>query len=235
MHWRLLLHPKSRSATQAVALDEVLLGRVEVPTLRLWVNERCLVAGRFDARLPHFQRAQRLFDAQGVPLVQRTSGGTAVWHDRGVFNVSLIVPPSVAPHGVHAAFEQLAQGMLNGLSLLGLKTDFGRVAGTYCDGPHNVVINHKKVAGLAQTRRHTGVLVHASVLVDVDLSSMHEHLELFYDVAGTPKTFFRAGVTTLAENLAFSPTFSDLTDAFVAGYTRQGARFERYTIPGLRG
>jgi len=233
MHWRLLLHPKCRSATQAVALDEVLLRRVEVPTLRLWVNERCLVAGRFDARLPQFQRAQRLFDAQGIPLVQRTSGGTAVWHDRGVFNVSLIVPPSVAPHGVHAAFEQLAQGMLNGLSALGLKTNFGRVAGTYCDGPHNVVIDHKKVAGLAQTRRHTGVLVHASVLVDVDLASMHDHIEWFYDVAGSARTFFRAGVTTLTEKLGAPPTFSDLANAFVAGYTRQGARFGRDTAPCL--
>lgn len=224
--WRLLLEPSTPSAAYGVALDEVLLQQVKVPTLRLWINQRCLVLGRFDARLPNLDKAVDVFASENIPLLMRSSGGTTVWHDSGVFNVSVIAPKTDAPFGVHEAFEALAAGMVGGLNAFGLNAGFGRVPNSYCDGPHNLVISGKKIAGLAQTQKRSGVLVHASILNDVDIENMHNQIELFYAATGNEKTFLSDSVTSLRIETKKALSFDELSAAMVAGYERQGLEVE---------
>jgi|GEM_PF-5293849 len=216
--WRLLVHPATASAALAVAYDEALLQHLEKPVLRCWQNTACVVLGKFDTRLPHIGKARAYFNAKGIPLLQRSSGGTAVWQGPGVFNLSVLCPAAVAPAGVHAAFEGLANGMLDGISSLGLNVRFGRASNTYCDGPHNLLVEGRKIAGLAQVRRRQGVLVHASILVQVALPTMHAQLETFYRLAGKPTVFDRAKVTTLAQLTDEAFHFKRLTQLFARSY-----------------
>lgn len=224
MEWRLLVDAPHASPEAAVAVDEALLTLVAQPALHLWVNAPCVVLGRLEAHLAGLSQALDAFARARVPIVQRTSGGTAIWHGPGVFNVSVIVPASMMPSGVHQTFEALGKGMIRGLGHLGLEARFGRVPGTYCDGPHNLVIGGKKVAGLAQVRRKRGALVHASVLVSADLQEMHEHLEQFYAAAGNAQTFNRAGVATLEDLGHRTIGFDEFVHALSSGYQAEGGR-----------
>jgi len=222
MRWRLLDETKAvESPALGVAWDEALLRHAARPTLRLWVNRPCLVLGRFDARLPRLGRAVEALRAEGVTLVQRASGGTAVWHDETVLNVSAIVPAGDAPRGVHEAFEALGAGMVRGLDELGLEGSFSCVPGTYCDGPHNLAVAGRKVAGLSQVRKRHAVLVHASLLVHTDLGRMHDRLERFYALAGRAQRFDRARAATLA--LLCGASVADVRGAVVRGYRTTGA------------
>jgi len=228
MKWRLIVDAPHASPEAAVAVDEALLTHVaQQPALRLWVNAPCVVLGRLEAHLAGLSQALDAFARTRVPIVQRTSGGTAIWHGPGVFNVSVIVPEPMIPPGVHQTFEALGKGMIRGLGRLGLEARFGRVPGTYCDGPHNLVIGGKKVAGLAQVRRKRGALVHASVLVSADLQAMHERLEEFYAAAGQPHTFNRAGVTTLEDLGHRAIGFDEFVHALSSGYQPEGDRLRQ--------
>lgn len=224
--WRYISGPVvSNNAILALALEASLLQSLEHPTLRIWQNAPCLVLGRFDARLPGVREATVAFAQSGVVLLQRASGGTAVWHGPGVLNVSLFWPPGMAPHGVHQTFEVMAEGMLKGLRALGIEAGFGRIPGTYCDGPHNLVASERKLAGLAQVRRKRGVLVHASLLVDLDLDAMHDRLEYFYELAGRPARFRRDGVATLV-SLRGPLGVTEVEEAIANAYRALGARLE---------
>jgi lipoate-protein ligase A len=243
--WALLIDDATASPADAVAADDALLERAGMldgaggtratpPVLRLWTNAPCVVAGRFDARLPNLPAGRAALARYGVPLVLRRSGGTAVWHGPGVLNVSVVVPAELAPRGVHESFEALTQGMRRGLARLGLPVSFGRVPGTYCDGPHNLVLDGRKVAGLAQARRRGGVLVHASVLVDVALDRMHDCLEMFYAAAGAPQRLWRAGVTSLRTRHT-ALEMDALRGALIAGYEAEGVRFQAPPAPRCSG
>ncbi len=228
MGWRLLeAQAPPDSPAMGVAWDEALLRVGTRPTLRLWINRPCLVLGRFDVRLPRLAHAVGVLGREGVALVRRSSGGTAVWHDATVLNVSVVVPKADAPAGVHETFESLGAGMVAGLRSLGLEAGFGRVPGTYCDGPHNLVVGGRKVAGLSQARKRGTVLVHASVLVGTALDEMHERIERFYTLAGRPRRFERAGVTTLGALCGAG--MADARAALAAGYERAGIALQPAT------
>ncbi len=217
-NWRLIVETSVESPQVALAFDEALLQQPQ-PTLRIWQNRPCVVLGRFDVRLPDIEKAIHVFQQENMALLKRTSGGTAVWHSDGVLNVSVFVPQSLAPSGVHESFEALAEGMIKGLKLLDIKAGFGQVPGTYCDGPHNLIVDGKKVAGLAQTRRRGGVLVHASILVNLNLDLMHDWIERFYAEAGAPQSFARDKVITLNQACDGSIGFQDVVEAMAQGYS----------------
>jgi len=224
--WRLFVESEVKSPQTALALDEVLLQQSQ-PTLRIWQNQPCIVLGRFDVRLPNIDQAIHAFHQEEMTLLKRSSGGTAVWHGEGVFNVSVFVPTDVAPSGVHESFEALAGGMIQGFGHLGINGVFGQVSGTYCDGPHNLVIDEKKAAGLAQTRRSHGVLVHASILVDLDLDLMHDWIERFYAEADSPQTFARDKVITLSQACQRTLDFQEFVDAMNEGYSSTGIKLRK--------
>lgn len=223
---RLIQAPQVTSPHHALAVDDALVQTATQPTLRIWQNHPCVVLGRFDVRLQNIEQAIDAFGSKKMPLLKRSSGGTAVWHGPGVFNVSVFAPADEVPSGVHEAFESLAAGMVEGLETLNIQAEFGQVPGTYCDGPHNLVIEGKKVAGLAQTRKRNGVLVHASILTDLDLDEMHDWIEFFYEKAGQPQQFARGKVVTLTQALGANIDFPAFVEAMVKGYSDENHSIE---------
>lgn len=223
--WRLIQESQTQSPQLALAVDDALVQAATQPTLRIWQNQPCVVLGRFDVRLPSIEQAIDAFGSK-MPLLKRSSGGTAVWHGPGVFSVSVFVPADDVPSGVHEAFESLAAGMIEGLKTLDIQAEFGQVPGTYCDGPHNLVVDGKKVAGLAQSRKRNGVLVHASILVDLDLDEMHDWIEFFYEKAGQPQQFARGKVTMLKQVLGQAIDFPTFVEAMINGYLDENHSIE---------
>lgn len=95
-----------------LALDEALV-RVdqEVPLLRLWQTAPCVISGRFQSLGEGVDLVA--CGADGVPLVRRASGGTAVYADPGSLNLTMVTAQASRPFSL----EQLVASTLASLGL----------------------------------------------------------------------------------------------------------------------
>lgn len=226
--WRLLIEEFPQDAALNLALDEAIaehVGNAGAPaTIRLWRNANVLVLGRFEHRLPRFDAAVKRITAQGIEVLQRRSGGGAVFHDLGDVNFLIAVPRAagLAHLGIHQAYEVLCQGVAKGLHLLGAPCTFGRVEGAFCDGSHNLVVDGKKIAGTAQARRKGFIMVHGTLLINSDVERLTRIIRSFYEAAGADGAVNAAAVTTLARQLNRPVSFDEVCAALTRGFRSLG-------------
>jgi lipoate-protein ligase A len=148
----------------ALALDEALArDAASPPTVLLWRTARAVVIGRF-------QRADWEVDpaacaAAGVRVWRRFSGGGAVVLDPGTLCIALAAPSGHpwAALGVPEMYGPLLDGIVRACRANGV--DASRDVRTVRMGGH-------KVTGIAAHRGAGGSLVHGTLLIDADLTSL---------------------------------------------------------------
>ncbi len=128
-------------------------------TVRLWRPGRCLAVGRFDNRLPHFREAVQYMKSQRIEIVQRMSGGKAIWQDAGYLNFSIIAPKQSLKFGIPETYREFSQGLVLGFRALGIGTEFKHVEGAFCDGPYDLAVNGRKLVGTAQVQKRGFIIV----------------------------------------------------------------------------
>lgn len=162
---RVVLDLEYRDPVLNLALDEAILdeaGRGGVPpTLRVWRNERCVIVGRGqriedEADLDACERLR-------IPVLQRPSGGGAVYHHAGNLNFSLFLPLEAPWTSVRGS-----QDRITGLLAQALRQRFGmeveaRGGAVFAGG--------LKVSGSAQLRRKA-LLHHGTLLFAPDATPM---------------------------------------------------------------
>jgi lipoate---protein ligase len=154
-----------------------------VPAARVWRNRDCVVLGRFLAAEEEV-RLERAA-ACSIPVLKRTSGGGAVFHDEGNLNYSLYLPEGFKPSwNVEDSLARLSSPVRDLLDSLDLPWTW--VA------PNNLYVNGRKISGSAQARSRGRILHHGTMLVSCDLDLMADLLK----PGGRSRT---APVTNLAE------------------------------------
>lgn len=183
MRWNLLFAPKQPGAWQ-MALDQVLLERMEAgsidPVLRFYTWEPwCITLGNFQTAVEqvNLAAAQRA----GVDVVQRITGGRAVFHAEEV-TYTICAPKSIAPWGktLGQTYDWVSERLLEGLQRIGFHGDLERSA----SGPLEVnsqrhlvkppcfssasraeiVWQGRKLVGSAQRRTKQAFLQHGSIV-----------------------------------------------------------------------
>lgn len=219
--WRLLLTECPAEPVFNVTLDEAIgesVGRGEAPpTVRLWQNDEALVLGRFELHDRALDRLYHWVDEEGVALVRRISGGTVVWHGPGALNFSICAARDEGL-GIHRAYETLSAGIIRALRRWGLSPVFGEVLGAFCDGSHNIVIDGRKLAGTAQTRRKGFTLVHGTIFINADLERVTEIMTGFCRQAGIERPHKRETLATLSDALRRPISVVEARTAFAQGY-----------------
>ncbi|MHB1414993.1 MAG: lipoate--protein ligase family protein [Chloroflexota bacterium] len=154
----------SPAATVAenLAIDEEMI-RAAAPeqrtALRLWWGDApTVVVG--NSEKPEVVADLVACERLGIPVVRRRTGGGTVLQTADVVNYSLTAP---APVGldVRAAFAIGARVLVGALARLGLRAEMRGIS--------DVVVGDRKISGNAQARRRGGLLVHGTLLVEVDL------------------------------------------------------------------
>jgi lipoate-protein ligase A len=196
------------------------------PTLRLWQPGKCLAVGRFDSKLPNFESAVAAMKEKGVLVLQRMSGGKAVWQDKGYLNFSVIIPRTRI--GIPEAYRKYSEGLIRGFRSLGVETDFEHVEGAFCDGPYDLAANGIKLVGTAQVQKKNFIMVHGTILIDCDVRDMVEIVSRFYEIAGEPSHLITETMASLRDLAGREVSMSESIEAIRAGYEETlGAMIEQ--------
>uniref|UniRef100_UPI00301643D3 lipoate--protein ligase family protein n=1 Tax=Oceanobacillus massiliensis TaxID=1465765 RepID=UPI00301643D3 len=132
----------------------------------------------------YFQKVNGKIDVKsaedyGIELVRRQTGGRAVLHDQEL-TYSLLVSEKhpTMPHSIKDAYMVISKGLLEGFKELNLDAGFAIPQGklqtansAVCfEEPswYELIIEGRKAAGSAQTRKKGVVLQHGSIPIEVD-------------------------------------------------------------------
>ncbi|MEM2142645.1 MAG: biotin/lipoate A/B protein ligase family protein [Candidatus Thorarchaeota archaeon] len=208
---------ETHSAQENMAIDEAILlslseGRVP-PTLRLYRWRPSAVSiGTFQSMNAEVDRAY--CQSHGIDMVRRITGGGAVYHDySGELTYSIILPRGhrLVNDDIQKSYEILCQGIVQGLSRLGVSAEFKPV--------NDIVVNGRKISGNAQTRRHNCLLQHGTILISVDVVTMFSVLKVRPEKI-TDKVIadVKQRVTSLNEVLGRDVGFEETADALRDGF-----------------
>lgn len=198
---------------EAVALTAA-AGR---PSILVREQPRYVLLGPKDRRLPRITEAARELEREGIPVFMRIGGGSAVLLDHHCVSFA-VARPCRDLTTLERNFREMAEGVILGLQALGLPAGFGAAAGSYCEGPYDLVVEGRKIAGVAQAIRRGFSLVSGMILVDQDPVSTTATIQRLYDMAGST-TRLRADAVTSLQALVHRPVshqelFSCLEEGF---------------------
>lgn len=172
--WRVLADDGAREPRRNLALDEALARLAGPrPTLRLWRNARCVVVGRSQLTAAEVDGAA--CRALGVPVYRRFTGGGAVYHDPGDLNATVVIRrdhplladgpgPGRLPDLYRLVLEPIAAAV-RALGPPAVATD------------RDVLVDGRKIGGVAAWIGRDAVLVHGTLLVDADLATLGRVLD----------------------------------------------------------
>ena len=176
---------KPYTAITSFAIDDALALSVSddlsPPTIRLWVHDQTIVLGIPDARLPYIESGIKLLTKQGYHVIVRNSGGLAVALDRGVLNMSLILP-GVKHISIHDCYEAMFSFIKYTLRDLTDDIKAYEIVGSYCPGDYDLSIDGVKFAGISQRRIKNGAAVQIYMDVNGDSQERAKLVRDFYDV-----------------------------------------------------
>ncbi len=156
-----VIHWSEPAVESNLAIDEQLArcaGQTGRRVLRLWWG------GNTTAVLGCGDKPEKALDLgecerHGIGWVKRITGGGTVLQTPGVLNYSYTAPdPGNLDTG--RTFRQGAEFVRHGLARLGIQAQ-------HC-GISDVVVGNRKISGNAQARKWRSILLHGTVLVDID-------------------------------------------------------------------
>lgn len=206
-----IFHVPNQAMT-SFAIDDAIataVGNHEVaPTVRIWVHDKTIVLGIPDSRLPHLSRGLEYVKAQQYQAVIRNSGGLAVALDKGVVNISFILPNKgkVSIHDGYDIMYHFVQQMFHRYTR---QIKAYEIVGSYCPGDYDLSINGIKFAGISQRRVRNGVAVQIYIDVVGNSAERAATVQQFYTLSKgldeTPYTYPDVNPNVMG-------TISDLVD-----------------------
>ena len=125
----------------------------------LWRNDRSVIIGKNQIAEEEVDLAYA--KEKKIRVVRRSTGGGAVYHDRGNVNYSFISDRDLsAPVDLRA----LAQPIVSAFLEMGLRASFS--------GRNDILVNGLKVCGTAERIDGGRILSHGCICFDVDLDTM---------------------------------------------------------------
>ena len=175
MIWRLITED-GVSASLGLATDEALSRLVgqttSPPTLRLYTyRSHCALVGRFQT--VHNEINLNFCQKHRIAVNRRPTGGGAILMGSDQLGVALTLEGYESDHygRTNELMTQFSAGLVRGLRSLGVEAQFRR--------KNDLEVEGRKIAGLGIYRDASGgLLFHASLLIDLDVSLMLQVLKI---------------------------------------------------------
>lgn len=206
-----ILHTPNQAMT-SFAIDDAIataVGNEEVkPTARIWVHDKTIVLGIPDSRLPHLERGLEYINAENYQAVIRNSGGLAVALDKGVVNLSFILP-NKGDLSIHDGYDIMLHFIQQMFRDYTTNIQAYEIVGSYCPGDYDLSIDGIKFAGISQRRVRDGVAV--QIYLDVEGNS-RERASVVQKLYSLSKGDAETTYTYPDVNPAVMGTISELVD-----------------------
>ncbi|MCT4641102.1 MAG: lipoate--protein ligase [Bacteriovoracaceae bacterium] len=160
---------QSRDPYKNLAIENYLLNKVSAKEEQLyiliWVNDPCIVMGRFQN--PIIECDPKLMLQNKTKLVRRQSGGGCVYHDHNNLNFSFIIGSKNHP-------GKIGQRMIiDSLENLGLSPITNKRGDILLKDIDDII---KKFSGSAYKQKKDSSFYHGTILVDTDLIALNKYL-----------------------------------------------------------
>ncbi|RPF54034.1 lipoate-protein ligase A [Aquisalibacillus elongatus] len=223
----------THDASYNMALDECLLrwhseGEIP-PVLRFYTWEPATMSvGYFqkvDGKI-HIENVKK----HGFDFVRRLTGGRAVLHDHELtYSVVVSEDHPKMPKTVTEAYRVITKGLLEGYRNLGIEAELAvpegklqQTGSAVCfDEPswYELVIDDKKAAGSAQTRKQGVILQHGSVPISMDDDLLFDLFEYpSEEVRTRAKEKFKGKAISMESYLGREFSFDEVEKAFYKGF-----------------
>jgi lipoate-protein ligase A len=225
--WR-YIEDNQVSAAYGLAADEYLMrahenpDRLTSPALRLYTyHSHCALVGRFQDVAQEIDI--EFCRAAGIPISRRPTGGGAILMGDDQLGMALVTStknPGIPDHP-REIFELFSRGICRGLESLGIHAAMR--------GKNDLVVNHRKIAGLGLCRGEKGAfLFHASLLVDIDTALMLRVLKIAPEkLAGKPRAGIENNLTTIRRELGKRIAVAEVRKVIRQGFeAAMGVSFE---------
>lgn len=137
-----------------------------------WRNRPSVIVGRFQNSFGEVDQATAA--DLGIGVFRRNTGGGAVYHDLNNLNYSFIMPAGSADYlkdaKSSAPFDLLFDIILELLASLGLQAEK--------TGRNDLTLGGRKISGAARQLTKNGLLLHGTLLFDVDLDTLSRVLSV---------------------------------------------------------
>ncbi|MGB9728738.1 MAG: lipoate--protein ligase family protein [Thermoprotei archaeon] len=149
--------------TEEVILEAVNKG-YSLNTLRLWINDRCLVMGRGSKGYGWYN--EELATKMNIKVYKRITGGGVVYHDNGNLNWSFYIEHQNKNIDIEELFKEPAQIIINALHSLNIDA--------YFMPPNRIEYRGYKISGMAAYVKKNAALIHGTLLVNANLEELNK-------------------------------------------------------------
>lgn len=148
-----------------------------------------ILLGAKDKQLANFTAGVDYLIKQGYSVSLRPHGGLAVVNDEGVLNIALVSDNALYPLTIDQAYEQMVQLIGLTLARYDLKVEAYEIEDSYCPGKFDLVVDGRKIGGIAQRRFKTGLTTAAYISVCGDQTARAELIREFYTLGQANEQF----------------------------------------------
>lgn len=174
------------NALASFAIDDAIAttvgNKLSPPTVRMWVHDQTVVLGIPDSRLPFIEEGVKYLHALGYHVIIRNSGGLAVLIDKGVLNMSFILP-SKNHLSIHDGYDIMYTFIQELFREYTSDIKAYEIKGSYCPGDYDLSINGIKFAGISQRRVRNGVAIQIYLDVEGDSKVRASTIKNFYELS----------------------------------------------------
>ena len=152
------------SCYKNISSEEYFLSCFDDDIFYLYINSPSIIVGRHQNTYSEIN--QKYVRENGIDVVRRLSGGGAVYHDYGNLNYGFIVRNQ--DRGMNEVFRQFTVPIIKVLHNLGVNVHFS--------GRNDLVIDDKKISGVAQYHTNEKILLHGTLLFSSDILRISQSL-----------------------------------------------------------
>lgn len=151
---------------QNIGSEEYFLSAFNEDVFYLYINAPSIIVGRHQNTYAEIN--QEYVERNGIQVVRRQSGGGAVYHDYGNLNYGFISQNK--GKDIDEVFREFTIPIISVLQKLGANAAFS--------GRNDLVIDDKKISGVAQFHNGSKTLLHGTLLFSSDLTKVSKSLNV---------------------------------------------------------
>jgi len=188
------IQPQSTDAAFHFSVEEYLVRNYpfDEPILMIWQTERCVMLG--NNQIVDAEINRNFAERENIQIVRRQSGGGTIFCDMGTLLYTVILPHQSGEDTQKIAREKVATPIVAALNDMGIPAAI--------EGRNDILVDGKKVSGIAQYAKSGRICTHGSLLFDADLEMLTNVLNVDAEkIQSKALKSVRSRVTNLREHM----------------------------------